>query len=91
MLALRRVDLLEPGQRAVDGEHIHSFIVEGFQRLRFVDFERRLRVVQAQLLRSIAAALRTALPRVIDEHAAHDLCGERQELLAVLPLEHALT
>ena len=28
---------------------------------------------------------------MIDEHAPHDLRRERQELLAVLPFEHALT
>ena len=77
-------------QRGIDGQHVHAFVVECIQRLGFVDLERGLGVVQAQLLRAIAAALRTALPRVVDQHATHDLRGQRQELLAVLPVEHAL-
>ena len=47
--------------------------------------------MQAQRFGAIAAPLRAALPRVVHQHAAHDLRGQRQELLAVLPFERALS
>ena len=86
---LRLVDLLKFGERRVDGEHVHALVVEGVQRLDLIDLVGRPGVVQAHALRAIAAPLRAALPRVIHQHAPHDLRGQRQELLAPLPFEGA--
>src|SRR6187399_1358811 len=88
--ALRRIDLVKFRQCRVDGEYIDALVIQCMECLSFIDFDGRLRVVQADFSGSIAAPLRAALPRVVHEHAAHDLRRQREKLLAVLPLEYAL-
>ncbi len=67
---LRLVELLKPGQRFVDGQHVHAFVVESVQRLALIHLVSRPRVVDAQTSGAIAAPLGIALSRIVHQHSS---------------------